>query len=691
MDKSVSEPASHLTLSSSKYRPDIDGLRAIAVAAVIANHLWSGPLPGGFLGVDMFFVISGYVITTSLSQHHGSARELFLGFYCRRGKRILPALLVCVMVTCLAGALFINPESSEYSGSMKAGIFAIFGLSNIYFFAQSSNYFEPSAAWNLFTHTWSLGVEEQFYLVFPLLLWMTGYTSRRPNGWSSLWATQVVLTLLSLALYVWLNLRSISGAYFIMLPRAWELCTGSMMALACLSGPRLQEAAFELVPWLSLFIIAAALFIPASLQLYGTVAIVAGTAALIMTLRPGHWLYRALTVRTLVRLGLISYSLYLWHWSVLVIARWTVGVDWATAPFLLAATMGLATASYVLIERPLRRAKWSSSDAVSIGYGLSAAALTAGSIVVVQTALSRALYTGTPAPLAAKGMTTLIDDKWQAGVLEWRPRDCVMTSNDDVGKTIDVDRCTLRGTQKPASTRRFLVIGNSFSTAEFEMYSVLAEDGLGSVTATSSWGGPAVRELLKESSPWFKAHAYYWDSVIPALFAHLERGDFVIMINDLFELTPVTPSPADLALLRTGLQRIAGDLQRKGVQIIFQSQNPFMREAGCTPDMAKRQWFNAVNAVSLCKYYSKSQSIERIRPLSDVLEEIGNTNPNFHVLDLFPVLCPGDVCRLYNEQGVFLYRDQVSHPSIEANYLARPLILSAVNGAIASLQRNKTP
>jgi hypothetical protein len=106
--------------------------------------------------------------------------------------------------------------------------------------------------------------------------------------------------------------------------------------------------------------------------------------------------------------------------------------------------------------------------------------------------------------------------------------------------------------------------------------------------------------------------------------------------------------------------------------------------------MAKRQWFNSANPVSLCKYYSKSQSIERIHPVLNVLEEIRNTNPNFYILDLFPVLCPGDICRFYNEQGVFLYRDQ-GHPSIEAKYLARPLFLLVVNTAISSLQPNTTP
>jgi peptidoglycan/LPS O-acetylase OafA/YrhL len=161
MDKLVwAASASNGTLSSQPYRFDIDGLRAVAVSAVIAYHFWDDLLPGGFLGVDMFFVISGHVITAPLSKHAGSFHELFLDFYCRRIKRLLPALLVCVTVTSLIGSLFIHPQSKEYSDSMRAGLFAVLGLSNIHFFRETSDYFGNLASLNLFTHTWSLGVED---------------------------------------------------------------------------------------------------------------------------------------------------------------------------------------------------------------------------------------------------------------------------------------------------------------------------------------------------------------------------------------------------------------------------------------------------------------------------------------------------------------------------------------------------
>jgi len=152
------------------YRPEVDGLRAIAIGAVIANHFWSELLPGRFLGVDIFFVISGYVITRSLDERkYRCLGELLTEFYSRRAKRILPALIVCVVATAILGAVVINSQASEYTGSMTAGLLALIGLSNIYFFKETIDYFGTSPQLNLFTQTWSLGAEERFYIIFPLL------------------------------------------------------------------------------------------------------------------------------------------------------------------------------------------------------------------------------------------------------------------------------------------------------------------------------------------------------------------------------------------------------------------------------------------------------------------------------------------------------------------------------------------
>jgi peptidoglycan/LPS O-acetylase OafA/YrhL len=233
------------------------------------------------------------------------------------------------VATCLLGALFINPHLSEYSASMNAGFFSLFGLSNIYFFREATNYFGSSAQLNLFTHTWSLGVEEQFYVVFPALFWISGRASKGPRGKRFLLVVLGLLTILSFSLYIWLNKTMANGAYFLMPPRFWELSIGRIVALACLHPRSSGVGRFEQAPWLASALLATALVARTDQQLYTTPAIVIGTAVLIGTLRPGNLLYELLTIRWVLFIGLMSYSLYLWHWSVLSISRWTVGIHWA--------------------------------------------------------------------------------------------------------------------------------------------------------------------------------------------------------------------------------------------------------------------------------------------------------------------------------------------------------------------------
>ena len=432
------------------------------------------------------------------------------------------------------------------------------------------------------------------------------------------------------------------------------------------------------------------LFLGSTHEPFATIAVTVLTAVLIATVRPGDIVYRALTLRPMIFIGLISYSLYLWHWSVIVISRWTIGVFWWSAPFLVAAMFALAYSSYHFVEKPLRRAEWSSSKLRTIAWGAATSAAVALLCLILGEPLKGALYVGRAAPLEAQGVATIGTDKIRNGRVVWSPQRCSLMNGRDAGKSIASADCTLpvAGT----SSRRFLVIGNSYSSAQLEMFEALAIQGIGSVTVTSSFGAAPVPDVPSGPS-WARANQYYWQNVIPSLLAELKRGDFVIMANDLAERSPQFPSAESssaIDLIGTGLTKIAKDLEKKGVDIIFQAAIPFLRESNCSPDMTVRQWFNPV-AAPVCTYFSKIASRLRRQKLQDVLLQVEAKQHNFRVLDLFDMFCPGQTCTYTNDDGVFLYRDSHSHPSIEANRLAAPLLVTVVRNVIAAEKTARAP
>lgn len=201
------------------YFREIDGLRGIAVIAVVINHFNSSLLQSGYLGVDIFFVISGYVITASLEnkdfQHF---REFFLTFLDRRIKRLIPSLLVLFLV-CSIATLFFVPNCGYI---LKTGIYSLFGISNFYLFSQSIDYFGQSSELNVFTHTWSLAVEKQFYLIFPFIFWFSGYGNSKNNGKKIFIFILILISILSFISFNYFYQKNFSASYFLLPFRFWE-------------------------------------------------------------------------------------------------------------------------------------------------------------------------------------------------------------------------------------------------------------------------------------------------------------------------------------------------------------------------------------------------------------------------------------------------------------------------------------
>lgn len=678
-------PAAGVRHDPSQYSPEIDGLRALAVLAVVANHLDSRLLPSGHLGVDVFFVISGYVITASLcGRRHRSFGELVAGFYERRIRRLLPALVLCVLGTSLAIALFDpNPVVS-----LKTGIAALFGVSNLYLLRHAIDYFGASAETNVFTHTWSLGVEEQFYLLFPLVLWLTGL-GRTASGSRSFAATIGVASLASLAFFFYLDATRPPAAFYLMPARFWELGAGCLVFVLVDDG---RGAAARLLRRLSpLALLLATLVVLAwpSGHLAGTtVAAVLLTALLIASLRPGTAGHRLLSQPAAVYVGQISYSLYLWHWSVVAVSRWTVGVQPWTMPLQLALMFLLAHASWRYVERPLRYAAWAPRRGQTIAYGLLAAILAAAALAALAKPLRGALYTGQAPRLAAVGTHTLVAPYSRPDGSVWRGLPCVLSDNDAVGQRIAIEDCTLG--DFAAAQRRVLVLGNSHSAAFTQAFDELVDSDHYAVTLTSSWGASPVAEIPNRDV-WGLANDYYWSEVVPSLLARLQPGDWVFLVNDLARLSPRHPSDASrerLRQLHDGLLALSDRLAARGVRLAVLHGMPFAREANCEPAAAIPQWFAPGGGP--CHYLSRAETLSRRADLDAVLTGLQERG-KLAVVDLMPLFCPGETCTYRAGDGTLLYRDSYSHPSVEAVRLAAPVIRAVLTAPIAPEPPEPTP
>jgi peptidoglycan/LPS O-acetylase OafA/YrhL len=336
----------------SKYRPEIDGLRAFAVVAVIINHFNKDLLPSGYLGVDIFFVISGYVITSSLAGRESkNFLDFVTGFYERRIKRLVPPLVVFVLITSVLICL-VNPNPGT---DLTTGICSLFGVSNLFLFKNSTDYFAQSTELNPFTHTWSLGVEEQFYLLFPFLIWFSGFGQQTVKGARNLFFWVGALTIASLVSFIYLYQVNQPAAYFLMPPRFWEMAAGCLLFIGFQKRTSIEQALEQIPPMLVLAAMVGVMFLPLSAAVPATISVVVLSAILIACLKQGTGAYELLTLEKVVYVGLISYSLYLWHWTVLSISRWTIGIHWWSAPLQLSIMLLLASLSYRFIETPLRR------------------------------------------------------------------------------------------------------------------------------------------------------------------------------------------------------------------------------------------------------------------------------------------------------------------------------------------------
>ena len=344
-------------MAQGKYYREIDSLRALAVIAVIINHFNKDWLSGGFLGVDIFFVISGFVVTASLQgKENLPFKEFIKGFYSRRIKRLWPALASMVLIFSIPMFLFFG-ESENY---VKTGFYSLLGLSNIFLYQSSSDYFSVSTESNPFMHTWSLGVEEQFYLIFPLLFY---FSTKK-----SLFVKWVLgLSFVTLVSFLLIDANDSLMSFYMMPLRFWQFGLGVLAFNLSSDKFTFSNKHFILVPLISVITV---LVKTSAFNSISAALVSVFTAWALICIKSSKSERMYLTFTPILRIGLMSYSLYLFHWPVLVFFKEMLPLDKLNLLIIFLVITSFALFSYKWIEFKLRTIEWSKTAYVTVSLVL---------------------------------------------------------------------------------------------------------------------------------------------------------------------------------------------------------------------------------------------------------------------------------------------------------------------------------
>lgn len=488
MRRSASSPlapqAGDVASWSGAFRPDVEGLRGLAVLPVLLYHAAVPGWSGGYVGVDVFFVLSGYLITGLLLRELAATGGISLaGFYARRSRRILPAAALVILATVVASAFLLPPI--RVPGIAVDGLWAALFSANIHFALQATDYFQAELAPSPLVHYWSLGVEEQFYLLWPALLLLV--VGRRPDAVRRAGFVVAAVVVASFALSLHLTATNLPWAFFSLPARAWELGLGAQLAVVEMRGRRLPARVAAAAGWLGVGLIAAAV------ASFGAETPFPGTAALVPTLgallviaagaRPSSLAPGRLLATPIPRfVGRISYSLYLWSWPLFAIPAGAADAPLPLAERLLLIGLAfpLAALTQHLVEQPLRRGRWIGT--VPRRNLALAGALSVGLVAISLAAYGRArLMLGADGGLAAvappEALVPLLSGPLPADV-----RPSLATVRDDVTRSFR-DKCHMdplatRGAEcaygVPSSPRTVVLFGDSHAGHWFPAMDLIA-------------------------------------------------------------------------------------------------------------------------------------------------------------------------------------------------------------------------
>ena len=499
----------------SLYRPEIDGLRAFSVIAVIIYHFNDKILSSGYLGVDVFFVISGFVITSSLYKRKTeNFNEFIFSFFERRIKRLIPSLCIYVLVigTFLC---FFNPEPTA---SINTGITSLFGFSNIYLLKSSTDYFASSTDLNPFTQTWSLAVEEQFYIFFPFLVWFTGFNNRKKNSEDILFILLILLSTISLIYFLNVYAINKSAAYFLMPTRFWEISSGCLSFLIINKFKIKKNKKISILSDFSLIAILFLMIFNSGFGIASTLFVVILSNIFLITINNQSKSFSLLTHPKTVFIGSLSYSLYLWHWGVYSLSLWTIGVHWWSIPFQIAIFFLLSISSYKFIEEPFRKSIWNIKRWITILYGITLSILVFIFLFLLELFFSGKIYLGKKRNLNKIIPTTISGQKLRG----------ICDSNIKIKSQI-LEECWFL---KDINTNTIWLLGDSHAEASLKNISKISQDlDLNLfVYFFNATAFPSTNFLRKDIAKDLQKNNKKFDEIEKIIFENAKPGDLITII-----------------------------------------------------------------------------------------------------------------------------------------------------------------
>jgi peptidoglycan/LPS O-acetylase OafA/YrhL len=617
-----------------KYRKDIDGLRALAVMSVVFYHIGL-PLPGGFVGVDIFYTISGFLIGSIILRQTSDGIFTFAGFYERRIRRIFPALLVMLLVSLILAYKYLLPiELVSFSKSLAA---ACFSISNIFFWLQSG-YFDAPASETPLLHTWSLAIEEQFYVFLPILLVLLHrFAPRRIN------LAICLFTAVSLLISIYGAYRFPSASFYLLHTREWELLLGTILALEGI--PKLRSPlARHVAGVVGVTLISAALLLYHNWTPFPGLAAVPpclGTALIIAAGESGeNVIGRMLSLKPVVFIGLISYSLYLWHWPVIVFYKFGFTIidglsRHESQVMLLALSIVLAALSWRFVEIPIRRGPLSINRLT-----LFRAAALATVVLVMGSAILVASH-GVPSRFnqQAREVAAYIGIDATDGRDQIRYGACFISSETATLHDFQVDKCMPDQPQK----KKVLILGDSHAAALWWGFDQIFPD-INVMQATASGCKPVLHQRPRQNAGCTEIMNYVLSQYLPS-----HRVDAVLI--------QANWDDGDL----TSLGETISWLRQKGVPVIL--LGPIVQYDSSLPRLLAL-------SISENDPLLPGRHLGRfVEPLDRQMAALSRNTWHVPYVSLFDLFCGNGSCIEYGAPGIPLQYDH-AHLSRAGSVLA---------------------